>query len=300
MVDRAVVRFTARIVSKLRTQIEGVDCMEKLDEGGQPMVWLLLKALYGLKQSGNLDDDAHQLKVLKKLGMKQSMADTHVTVVQDGPHDGEFFVHTDDGKVAYSDRAMLDELLASLRAEVTMGEETDDVKRMVNIAIEDSNDGESIKLNQSAYLEDMIDDNAQAREQELAGNTTREPEHAQGLRPVPRSGWRGEAEGQRRASRPRWAAAVPVAATDGALGGALHALGPSCRHDPTVGGVTIANEVSHELASEDSAARAPHARTQAADQTSPAWSAGQRARGQSWTAERGLEGQRIRGCVKWR
>ena len=27
--------------------------MEKLDEGGQPMVWLLLKALYGLKQSGN-------------------------------------------------------------------------------------------------------------------------------------------------------------------------------------------------------------------------------------------------------
>ena len=94
-------------------------------------------------------------------------------------------VHTDDGKVAYSDRAMLDELLASLRAEVTMGEETDDVKRMVNIAIEDSNDGESIKLNQSAYLEDMIDDNAQAREQELAGNTTREPEHAQGLRPVP-------------------------------------------------------------------------------------------------------------------
>ena len=90
MVDRAVVRFTGpRIVSKLRTQIEGVDCMEKLDEGGQPMVWLLLKALYGLKQSGNLDDDAHQLKVLKKLGMKQSMADTHVTVVQDGPHDGD-------------------------------------------------------------------------------------------------------------------------------------------------------------------------------------------------------------------
>ena len=54
VVDRAVVRFTGpRIVSKLRTQIEGVDCMEKLDEGGQPMVWLLLKALYGLKQSGN-------------------------------------------------------------------------------------------------------------------------------------------------------------------------------------------------------------------------------------------------------
>ena len=93
--------------------------MEKLDEGGQPMVWLLLKALYGLKQSGNRWMML-LIKVLKKLGMKQSMADTHVTVVQDGPHDGEFFVHTDDGKVAYSDRAMLDELLASLRAEVTM------------------------------------------------------------------------------------------------------------------------------------------------------------------------------------
>ena len=75
VVDRAVVRFTARIVSKLRTQIEGVDCMEKLDEGGQPMVWLLLKAPYGLKQSGNRRMML-LIKVLKKLGMKQSMADT--------------------------------------------------------------------------------------------------------------------------------------------------------------------------------------------------------------------------------
>ena len=65
--------------------------MEKLDENGQPMVWLLLKALYGLKQSGNCWMML-LIKVLKKLGMKQSMADTHVTVVcvvQDGPHDGD-------------------------------------------------------------------------------------------------------------------------------------------------------------------------------------------------------------------
>ena len=75
VVERAVVRFTARIASKLRTQIEGVDCMEEQDEGGQPMVWLLLKALYGLKQSGNCWMML-LIKVLKKLGMKQSMADT--------------------------------------------------------------------------------------------------------------------------------------------------------------------------------------------------------------------------------
>ena len=49
--------------------------MEKLDENGQPMVWLLLKALYGLKQSGNCWMML-LIKVLKKLGMKQSMADT--------------------------------------------------------------------------------------------------------------------------------------------------------------------------------------------------------------------------------
>ena len=39
------------------------------------MVWLLLKALYGLKQSGNRWMML-LIKVLKKLGMKQSMADT--------------------------------------------------------------------------------------------------------------------------------------------------------------------------------------------------------------------------------
>ena len=129
--------------------------MEKLDENGQPMVWLLLKALYGLKQSGNRWMML-LIKVLKKLGMKQSMADTSLWYRLD--RSMVLFVHTDDGKVAYSDRAMLDELLAGLRAEVTMGDETEDVKRMFNIAVEDSKDGRSIKLNQRAYLENMMTD----------------------------------------------------------------------------------------------------------------------------------------------
>ena len=71
-----------------RAMVKYTPGMEKLDENGQPMVWLLLKALYGLKQSGNRWMML-LIKVLKKLGMKQSMADTHVTVVQDGPHDGD-------------------------------------------------------------------------------------------------------------------------------------------------------------------------------------------------------------------
>ena len=127
--------------------------MEKLDENGQPMVWLLLKALYGLKQSGNRWMML-LIKVLKKLGMKQSMADTSLWYRMDRMM--VLFAHTDEGKVAYSDRAMLDELLVGLRDEVTMGKETDDVKRMFNIAIEDSKDGSSIKLNQKAYLENMM------------------------------------------------------------------------------------------------------------------------------------------------
>ena len=58
-----------------RAMVKYTPGMEKLDENGQPMVWLLLKALYGLKQSGNRWMML-LIKVLKKLGMKQSMADT--------------------------------------------------------------------------------------------------------------------------------------------------------------------------------------------------------------------------------
>ena len=58
-----------------RAMVKYTPGMEKLDENGQPMVWLLLKAPYGLKQSGNRRMML-LIKVLKKLGMKQSMADT--------------------------------------------------------------------------------------------------------------------------------------------------------------------------------------------------------------------------------
>ena len=84
--------------------------MEEQDEGGQPMVWLLLKALYGLKQSGNRWMML-LIKVLKKLGMKQSMADTHVTVVQDGPHDGDLLYTLVPVRVKYfckSHKAIID------------------------------------------------------------------------------------------------------------------------------------------------------------------------------------------------
>ena len=129
--------------------------MERQDENGEQMVWRLKKALYGLKQSGNRWM-VRFTAVLRKLGMTQSRADTSLWYRIDRTM--ILFVHTDDGKVAYSDRAALDALLKGIREEVTMGAETDKVERMFNIAIETSTDGTHMKLNQRAYVENMMRD----------------------------------------------------------------------------------------------------------------------------------------------
>ena len=129
--------------------------ISKMDSSGRPMVWKLLKSLYGLKQSGhNWMRDLFEF--LKGMGLEQSGSDTSLWKwTKNGKLVMILFVHTDDGKIGYSNKEDMEYFMKQLRKRFNVGAEQNYIDRIFNMKVDVRTDG-SIALTQRKYIEDLI------------------------------------------------------------------------------------------------------------------------------------------------
>ncbi|XRB17734.1 reverse transcriptase Ty1/copia-type domain-containing protein [Pseudoscourfieldia marina] len=94
---------------------------ERYDENGNELIWLLVKSLYGLRQSGH-NWMVDFFSFLEGYGMSRSPADTSLWFLhKNGVPIIALFVHTDDGKIAYSDHLERDRFMDALRKRFDIG-----------------------------------------------------------------------------------------------------------------------------------------------------------------------------------
>ena len=128
--------------------------LERYDENGNELIWLLVKSLYGLRQSGH-NWMVDFFSFLEGYGMSQSPADTSLWFLhKNGVPIIALFVHTDDGKIAYSDHLERDRFMDALCKRFDIGSQQEQLTRMFNIKVNYLPDG-SFLLNQKAYIMDL-------------------------------------------------------------------------------------------------------------------------------------------------
>ncbi|XRB11025.1 retrovirus-related Pol polyprotein from transposon [Pseudoscourfieldia marina] len=130
--------------------------MERYDDNGNLLYWKLSKSLYGLRQSGH-----NWMKTLftflKEYGLTQNLSDTSLWHMHDdnGNLLMTLFVHTDDGKIGYTNESVYQKFMSALRAKFNVGAEKQGIDRVFNIKVEQDSSG-AFKLSQQLYIEDLM------------------------------------------------------------------------------------------------------------------------------------------------